>query len=68
MQKHEWRIQSVNIYGDYGYVEGPTLIQWLYKLESEGWEVFSVCKAYEGSITIVCRKPFVPAEIRNAKD
>lgn len=71
MKKHEWRTVTLEQSGYYGR-PGPSLIDWLYKLEGEGWEIFSVfyepgvsdCGEY--GATILCRKEFVPAEIRRS--
>lgn len=65
MEKHEWRTVTVHI-PDYGYGQEnvPTLTDWLYKLESEGWEIVTVFNSAYGTPTILCRKDFVPAPMR----
>lgn len=70
MQKHDWRTVTVSLPGMYSE-GGPTVVEWCYKLENEGWEIAGVFPSIGGDPyeangpTILCRRPFIPATIRN---
>jgi hypothetical protein len=62
-RKHEWKTVEVDYDGMYG-PSGPSIVDWLYKLEGEGWEIVTVFNKYSDRPTILARRPFVPAVMR----